>query len=141
MNKISLVTVKVVRRNEQYDYKIVGRGEKYLVLHNDGENAGEKTIAYLSPYVVEPIQVEQVILQKNTEVIGDAGKLAVFKATVEAIVVNHETGKQRKESRCYYVNGDSIKEAFDELVGFISEISLSAEHIRSISRTNIIEVI
>ncbi|MDN4754435.1 hypothetical protein QYZ87_07830 [Porphyromonadaceae bacterium W3.11] len=41
MQQISLVTARVVRENEQYAYKLVGKGEKYLVRHEDGDNAGE----------------------------------------------------------------------------------------------------
>lgn len=41
MKKISVVTAKVVREN-----KIVGKGEKYIVLHEDCENAGDKVVNF-----------------------------------------------------------------------------------------------
>lgn len=65
MHNLSLVTAKITRENEQYNYRIVGRGEKYLVKHEDGENAGDKVIEKLTPFAKEPIVIEQVVLQKN----------------------------------------------------------------------------
>lgn len=45
MDQISLVTARVIRRNELYGYKLKGKGEQYLVRHQEGENAGVVSIA------------------------------------------------------------------------------------------------
>jgi len=65
MKKLSLVTAKVVRENEQYAYKLVGKGEKYLVLHEDGEKPEDVVISELAPFSKEPVSVESVVLQKK----------------------------------------------------------------------------
>lgn len=48
---MSIVTVTVTRENEQYAYKIVGKGEQYLVLHDDGQNAAEAVLKEVEPVV------------------------------------------------------------------------------------------
>lgn len=140
MKHLSLVTAKVVRENAQYSYKVVGRGEKYLVQHEEGENAGDKVLEYLAPYAKEPVIIESVALQKSGEIIGDASDAFVYKAKVEFIEVNGDTGKEKKVTRNHFVCANSTREAFDVvadyLSGFISDNSVSA-----LSRTKIIEIL
>ncbi len=140
MKKLSLVTAKVVRENEQYNYRMVGRGERYLVRHSEDENAGEKLSKYLTQYAKEPVVVEQVILQKNNEVIGELTDDVVFKATVAFIEVDPDTNKKRKVTRSYFVCADSIREAFDTLSGYLSDF-LCGNSIVSIAQTKILEVL
>lgn len=55
---LSLVTAKVIRENENYSYKLVGKGEKYLVRHEEAGNAGDKVIEEITPFAKEPIVIE-----------------------------------------------------------------------------------
>ena len=66
MDRLSLVTVRVVRQNEQYNYKVVGKGEQYLVKHADDERADEKAIEYLKPFSREPVIVVRTELLKGS---------------------------------------------------------------------------
>lgn len=147
MKKISLVTARVVRENEQYSYKLIGKREKYLVLHEDGENAGDKAMAYLTPFAKEPVQIEQVILQKNTvEILGgdvENEDKFLYKATVEFIEVNESTGKERKITRTYYVGADDVQIALNHLVDYLNECMETSglAGISSIVRTKVIEAI
>lgn len=136
---LSLVTAKVIRENENYSYKLVGKGEKYLVRHEEAGNAGDKVIEEITPFAKEPIVIEQVSLQKNTEIIGYENSEFIFKASVEFIELK-DNGKEYKVKRNYFVLANSIQEALDTLKGF-TEISMSDNYITSITRTKIIEVI
>lgn len=46
---LSIVVAKVVRENAQYKYKLVGKGERYLVHHQEGDNSGNAVMKYLTP--------------------------------------------------------------------------------------------
>ena len=125
MKKISVVTAKVVRENEQYAYKLVGKGGKYIVMHEDGENAGEKVVEKLSPFAKELVEIQQV---------------RVYKAHIEYSEMNEVTGGTKKQTLRYFVCADNIKEAYSLLADFIHEF-VDESAIQSIIRTNIIEVI
>ena len=55
---LSIVVAKVVRENAQYKYKLVGKGERYLVQHQEGDNPGNAVMKYLTPYAKEPVVIE-----------------------------------------------------------------------------------
>lgn len=128
MKKLSLVTAKVVRENEQYSYKLVGKGEKYLVIHEDGENAGEKVMKELAPYAKEPIVIESVVLKKQHEVVQIYDGGCVYQVVVECAEENEKTGKVRKFKIYYYVKANTTRDAFESiaehLVGFVSDIAI-----------------
>ena len=136
MKNLSLVTAKVVRENEMYRYKLVGKGEKYLVAHEDMENPGDKVVVELTPFAKEPVVIEQVVLQKNVEFIESDGDV-IYKSAVEYIELNENTGK--KVRRNYYLRANSTKEAFDVLSDYIS-VFVSDNSIVSVVRTKIIDV-
>ena len=140
MKKISVVTAKVVRENEQYAYKLVGKGGKYIVMHEDGENAGEKVVEKLSPFAKELVEIQQVSLMKSMEVVGDTEAESVYKAHIEYSEMNEVTGGTKKQTLRYFVCADNIKEAYSLLADFIHEF-VDESAIQSIIRTNIIEVI
>lgn len=139
MKKISLVTAKVVRENEQYNYKLVGKGEKYLVQHNEGENAGEKVMEYLTPYAKEPVIIESVVLQKSyAEIIGEVdSNKSIFRANIEVVVLDKDGQKTQKTAHKYYIFGSSVK----DVVAVIEGLGYLDFAISSIARTNIIEVL
>ena len=140
MKMLSLITAYVVRENEQYRYKLVGKGEKYLVQHNESEDAAMKVIEFLTPYAKEPVKIKQVtLLKESVELIhyGDAD--FVFSVRIEFVLIE-ENGKERKKSRTIYVTNDSINEALDTTKEWMSGF-LSDSAITSIVRTKIIDVI
>lgn len=137
MRNLSLVTAKVVRENEQYRYKLVGKGEKYLVAHDDMENPGDKVVTEITPFAKEPVVIEQVVLQKNVEFIESDGD-SIYKSAVEYVELNENTGKERKVRRNYYLRANSTREAFDILSDFLSGF-VSDNSIASLARTKIID--
>ena len=138
MKNLSLVTVKVVRENENYKYRLVGKGEKYLVRHDAENNAGDIVVKELTPFAKETIVVEQVLLQKNAEIIESCGEF-IYKAAIKYIEID-DTGKERKITRRYYVQSDSARDAFDAVAEFLSG-SLNDACIMSVTQTNIIELL
>lgn len=139
MQQISLVTARVVRENEQYAYKLVGKGEKYLVRHEDGDNAGEAVVEYLSPYAKEPVCIESIQLQKNIEFINvNDTQDHIYKCTAEYITTNEDTGKETKVRRSYYMYAESIREALNIMDDFLV---IGDAAVTSIALTKIIEVL
>lgn len=139
MEQISLVTAKVVRENEQYAYKLVGKGEKYLVRHQDGDNAGDKVLAYLSPYAKEPVCIEAVALQKNIEFVNPEEPADhIYKCAVEYSTLNEETGKEQTVRKSYYVYADTVRGVMTTLEDVMRFNDVA---ITSISRTKIIELL
>lgn len=129
MQKLSLVTAKVVRENEQYAYKLVGKGEKYLVLHEDGEKAEDRVISELSPFAKEPVVIDSVVVQKNAEVLeaGD-GADSIFRVAVKSMYIDEVSGKEKKATRKLFVRASTIENAISaakkhELFGSVASIS------------------
>lgn len=139
MQQLSLVTAKIVRENAQYAYKLVGKGEKYLVRHQDGDNAGAKVMEYLAPYAKEPVVIEAVALQKNIEFLNpDNTKDNIYKCVIEYHLLNEDTGKETKVRKGCYVYATSPKEVID----IIDEHTYFADSaVTSISLTKIIELL
>lgn len=136
---LSIVTARVARQNEQYNYVAV-KGEKYLVLHEDGESASEKIITYLTPYAVEPVQIESVVVQKGTEIIGTiSDDMFVYKAMAQEPILNENTGKIKRVTRRFYLQGNSFEDALHRLQNELKYWTIIPE-ITSISKTNIIEI-
>ena len=137
MQKLSLVTAKVIRENEQYAYKLVSKGEKYLVLHEDGEKAEDRVISELSPFAKEPVVIDSVVVQKSAEVVdAKDGADFVFKIAVKAIYIDEISGKEKKVTRKLFVRAFSIENA----------ISAAKKHepfgnVASISETKILDVL
>lgn len=136
---ISVVVAKVVRENEQYKYRLVGKGEKYIVQHHEVDNAGEMVAKYLSPFAKEPVVIESVALQKSTEIIADiSNEEGVYKAVVQFAEEDPDTGKIRKYKRNYFVGGDNFAEAYDKLMGEANNW-MGLWQVLSLTKTNIIE--
>lgn len=138
---ISIVTAKVVRKNEQYNYRLVGKGERYLVSHEDGESAGDKVVEYLTPYAEEPVVIEATSLQKSTEVVivdGVEESDTLYKASVQEILVSEDSGKVKRITRKYFVLARNFAEAHENLEVFLGGMCGTFE-IGSITKTNIIE--
>lgn len=136
MEQISLVTARVVRRNAQYAYKLVGKGEQYLVRHEDGDNAGDKVLEYLAPYAAEPVTIEAVRLEKNVEFLNaEDVRDQIYKCTIEYVTLNEKMGKETKVRRSRYVYANSCKEAIDVAC------ELEAGCVTSVSLTKIIELL
>lgn len=141
MKNLSTVTARIVRENEQYKYKIKGKGEKYLVIHEEGKNAGDIVAEYLSPFAKEPVKIEQTALFKGRpEIINKNENGMIFQAKVEYISVDENKGKERKITNTYFVQASHIREAFEALAEFISDF-VSDACITSVSKTKIIEVL
>lgn len=139
---ISIVVAKISRRNEQYNYRIVGKGERYLIQHDEGESPGDKVLQYLTPYAFEPVVIEGTSLQKRCEIIaGERAEDAssIYKGSV-AFREETENGKVKKTIRNYYICADNFFEAHEELSVHLSECMGSAE-IVSMTKTNIIELL
>lgn len=135
MQKLSLVTAKVVRENEQYAYKLVGKGEKYLVLHEDGQKAEDRVISELSPFAKEPIVIDSVVVQKKSEIIGDFKCDIIFKAVVKLAYYDEISGKEKTSSNKLFVFAESAKNAISVILEEIPE-----SHLVSISETKILDV-
>ncbi|MDR0872531.1 MAG: DUF4494 family protein [Prevotellaceae bacterium] len=140
MKSLSLVTARIVRENEQYKYKIVGKGEKYLVRHDENEDAGVKTLEYLTPFAKEPVKIEQITLLKpSVELVDNGDADFTFKVGIQFIQVD-DNQKERKRSQTLYVRADDLQEAFDMSSVYLNDW-LCDKAITSISRTGIIDVI
>lgn len=141
MKNLSKVTARIIRENEQHKYKLKGKGEQYLVAHEEGENAGDIVMAYLSPFAKEPVKIEQVTLLKGRpEIIGDTETETIFQAKIEYVTIDEKKGKEHKVSETYFVQANDIREAFEELAMFVSGF-VSEAAVTSVSRTKIIEVL
>lgn len=139
---LSIVVVKVVRENAPYNNKLVGKGGRYLVQHREGDNSGNAVMKYLTPYAKEPLVIEGVSLQKHSEIVKSVGEM-VYKAVVQHVVEDFDTGRLHKSERNYFINGDSYSDAYwallDEAlnwVGLFEIISLSKTNIRDILYDN-----
>ena len=135
MKKLSLVTAKVVRENEQYAYKLVGKGEKYLVLHDELEKAEDSVMTELTPFSKKPISIDSVVVQKNCEIIGDSECELIFKASVKFMYFDEISGKEKKSTRKLFVRADSVKDAATVIYSEIPEA-----HLSSITETKILDV-
>jgi len=135
MQKLSLVTAKVVRENDQYAYKLIGKGEKYLVFHEDLEKAEDTVILELTPFSKEPVSIDSVIVQKNSEIIGDSESEQIFKASVKFMYLDEISGKEKKSSRKLFVRADTIEAAILVISSEIPE-----GHLASITETKIFDV-
>lgn len=137
---ISIVTAKIIRKNEQYNYRVVGKGERYLVVHEDGEGAGDVVLQYLAPYAQEPVVIEATALQKSTEIIGldepEEG-CGIYKASVVFRELL-ESGKTKKTTRRYYILAEELSSAHEKLDEFLCAMVQDYEVV-SVSKTNIIE--
>ncbi|MGP1420052.1 MAG: DUF4494 family protein [Tannerella sp.] len=142
MNKsLSLVTARVVRQNEQYGYKVVGKGERYLVLHEENENAGDKVVEFLKPYASEPVRIVQTTLQKKgLELIGDKSAESFYNATAEYMQLT-ESGKERKVVFRFIVQAKTAKDALLHIDEHLSKLMVDSDGITMISKTKIIDVI
>lgn len=133
---ISIVVAKVVRSNEQYQYKVVGKGEKYLVAHADNENAGDKVVEYLKPFAKE-IRVESISLQNNSEALCGVEGESIYKGVVR-YTSETEEGKMKRSTHKFFVGGKTFEEANLLLSSFLDSNAQDAE-ILSLTKTNIIE--
>lgn len=140
MGKISLVTAKVVRENEKYKYKLVGKGEKYLVQHEDGDHPGDRVIEELSPYAVEPVQIEGIASLKKTEIIESEGDVT-YKVVVEFLEVGEVSQKLKKTKYNYFVRSNEFLDDVIVQVRKYLSSSVSDWAIVSCSRTNIIDIL
>lgn len=142
MNKnLSLVVARVVRQNEEYGYKEVRKRERYLVLHEENENAGDKVVEFLKPYASEPVCVVQTTLQKKgLELIGDKSADSFFNATAEYMQLT-ENGKERKVVFRFIVQAKTAKDALTKTEEHLSGLMVDSDGITMISKTKIIDVI
>ena len=137
--RLTLVTARVVRKNERYAYKLVGKGERYLVKHKEGENAGDKVIQELTYDAEEPVIVVQTQLLKNSvELIEDEKANRFFNATVEYTELTDDGKREKKVKDRYIVQANTAKEAFNTLSVVIN---VDDDCITTVAITNIIDVI
>ena len=137
--RLTLVTARVVRKNERYAYKLVGKGERYLVKHKEGENAGDKVIQELTYDAEEPVIVVQTQLLKNSvELIEDEKANRFFNATVEYTELTDDGKREKKVKDRYIVQANTAKEAFNRLSAVINA---DDDCITTVAITNIIDVI
>ncbi|MGL4518430.1 MAG: DUF4494 family protein [Phocaeicola sp.] len=138
----SLVTATVIRRNDQYKYKLVGKGEKYLANHSDDQNAGDICQAYLKPFSSELPVIQTVSLQKVEDVIGchESGDI-IFQANVQCTYEDEVTSKIKKCTRKYYVFAQSSLDACSGVYEQLNSECLDDFEIVSLTRTKVIGLI
>ena len=137
--RLTLVTARVVRKNERYAYKLVGKGERYLVKHKEGENAGDKVIQELTYDAEVPVIVVQTqLLKNNVEFIEDEKADRFFNAKVEYTELTDDGKKEKKVKDRYIVQANTAKEAFNRLSAVINA---DDDCITTVAITNIIDVI
>ena len=137
--RLTLVTARVVRKNERYAYKLVGKGERYLVKHKEGENAGDKVIQELTYDAEEPVIVVQTqLLKNNVEFIEDEKADRFFNAKVEYTELTDDGKREKKVKDRYIVQANTAKEAFNRLSAVINA---DDDCITTVAITNIIDVI
>lgn len=137
---LSVITARVARQNEHYNY-VATKGEKYLVCHEEGESASDMIIAYLTPYAISPVQIESIVVQKNTDLLTTPEvDLTIYKATVQEHVLNEKNGKTKRITHKYYLQGEHIGQALEMLE---KELSCLFSHfdIVTITKTPIIEIL
>lgn len=133
----SIVVAKVVRQNEQYNYAMVGKGERYLVAHEEGENAGDKVVEYLAPYTKIPVVIEGVALQKSSDVILPNGGETIYKAMVQFVDLL-ESGRTKRTNRKVFVGAKTFREAHSLLEDWFANEVREAE-VLSVAKTNLLE--
>ena len=137
--RLTLVTARVVRKNERYAYKLVGKGERYLVKHKEGENAGDKVIQELTYDADVPVIVVQTqLLKNNVEFIEDEKADRFFNAKVEYTELTDDGKREKKVKDRYIVQANTAKEAFNRLSAVINA---DDDCITTVAITNIIDVI
>ena len=137
--RLTLVTARVVRKNERYAYKLVGKGERYLVKHEEGENAGDKVIQELTYDAEEPVIVVQTqLLKNNVEFIEDEKADHFFNARVEYTELADDGKREKKVKDRYIVQANTAKEAFNTLSAVTN---VDDDCITTVAITNIIDVI
>ena len=137
--RLTLVTARVVRKNERYAYKLVGKGARYLVKHKEGENAGDKVILELTYDAEVPVIVVQTqLLKNNVEFIEDEKADRFFNAKVEYTELTDDGKREKKVKDRYIVQANTAKEAFNRLSAVINA---DDDCITTVAITNIIDVI
>ena len=139
MDRLSLVTARVVRQNEQYNYKVVGKGEQYLVKHADDERADEKAIEFLKPFSREPVIVVRTELLKGSVELLEHEEADRFYKCITEYMELLETGKEKKVTGQYFVQASNISEVMSQLLK--AYMHLDAVDVKSIARSKIIDVI
>lgn len=137
---ISIVLAEVARKNEQYTYKLVGKGERYLVAHKEGEHAGEKVAAYLEPYA-KKVTIKSVSLQKDgVEVVNHfQDDMRIFQVGFRFVELT-DSGKTRKSSSKLYVFDTDLGNAYRQAEEWLSACcSYEDIEITAVSKTNLIE--
>lgn len=138
---ISLVTAKVIRANAQYAYKLKGKGEKYLVEHNEDESAADKIVRNLTPYTITgtTVSIESVVVQKSSEVLdSNYEDCPVYKCTIRGEETTDE-GRIRKYQRKYFIQALDPVEAI-EMIHAARHGTTDDYEILSVAKTNIIEI-
>ncbi len=139
MDRLSLVTARVVRQNEQYNYKVVGKGEQYLVRHADNERADEKAIEFLKPFSREPVIVVRTELLKGSVELLEHEETDRFYKCITEYMELLETGKEKKVTGQYFVQASNISDVMSKLLK--AYMHLDAVDVKSIARSKIIDVI
>lgn len=145
MKQLSMVGAKVLRQNENYKYRLAGKGERYLVYHDEIDNPAEVVKNYLRPYVIEEPSIDSVAIQRGVSMIEASTGAYVWRANIRYTcqeVLENGAEKERKVSAKFFVCADDMSSAFEAIVGYLEyETEHPATSIVSISRVNVIEVI
>lgn len=145
MKQLSMVSAKVLRQNENYKYRLAGKGERYLVYHNEDDSPIEIVKNYLRPYVIEEPSIDSVALQRGVSYVEDSMGDYVWRAQLRytsRILLENGTEKERKVSAKYLVCADDMSQAFESIVAYLeSNTEHPSSSLVSISRVNVIEVI
>ncbi|HOI27358.1 MAG TPA: DUF4494 family protein [Paludibacteraceae bacterium] len=142
--KTMIVTARVVRENEQYSYKVVGKGEQYLVKGPDSmttEQASAEVIKQITPYAKEPVTIEQVRLVKNcdsfvSEEMPDGCDFTFYKLTFKYTLVTEE-GRRSKVMQNVIVGDGTITDAISTSA---KNIGCNSEFVTSAILTPIIDM-
>lgn len=146
MKNLTIVCARVVRKNEQYAYQLKGKGERYLVVHEENENASDIVKEYLHPFAIQEPSIESITLQKGVSFIGneeDEGDVwkALIRYTEEKLLDSGDT-KEIKVSERFFLKAINFRDAYHTLVNYLETSTMHpTDSVVSINRLNVIDVI
>lgn len=146
MKNLTIVCARVVRKNEQYSYQLKGKGERYLVVHDEDKDAAEIVKEYLRPFAIQEPVIESIAVQRGISFIeNDYEAEFVWKAVVrykeEKILDSGET-KEVKVSEKFFLKAIDFRDAFHTLTNYLETSTMHpSDAIVSINRFNVIDVI
>lgn len=137
MNKWYLIKVKYIKELEDGTLKKVS--EPYLVPAVSFTDAEAKINEEVGAYVRGEFDVTSMATQDFNDIFAYDSDGSWFKAKVNMLTVDADSGKESKQSVDFLLNSNSVKQAYERLDEQLKGFLVNTEVV-SVSKTKIVDV-